>query len=391
MREKQTIAHRLEKIKPSATLAVTSKAKKLKSEGKDVVNFAAGEPDFDTPEFIKNAACRAIAEGFTKYTPSTGTAELKELIASKLKHDNGLEYSKEQIVVSCGAKHSIFNTLFSLVNPADEVLVPLPYWVSYPEMISLCEGVPQFITTSAKNNFKFTPEELTKHINHKTKLLILNSPANPTGSVYSEKELKEIADICVQNDIFVLSDEIYEKLIYDNHRHVSIASFNKNIYSRTITVNGLSKSYSMTGWRIGYLGASPEIAGAISKIQDHSTSNPASISQKAAVAALQDNSSFSEDIRLEFQKRRDYCILRLKGMKKIGYVKPSGAFYIFCDIAKTGIDSVTFASRLLDEVLVSLIPGEGFGVDEFVRISFATCLPQLEKGMNRIEEWLKKL
>jgi len=382
------IAERLKKINPSTTLAITSKAKKLKSEGKDIVNFAAGEPDFDTPDFIKEEAIAAIKAGFTKYTPTTGIPELKKLISEKFKNDNSLEYLPEQIVVSCGAKHSIFNALFVLVNRGDEVLIPSPYWVSYPEMVNLCEGTPRFIKTRPENNFKITAGELEKNINSKTKVFILNTPSNPTGCVYTKEELTQIARILSQKNIFVISDEIYEKLIYDGLKHTSIASFNPQIYDLTITVNGLSKSYSMTGWRIGYLGAAKDIVEAISKLQDHSTSNPTSISQKAAVAALSAPDDFSKKLCEEFERRRDYCAKRLAAMKKISYVLPKGAFYIFFDISKTGLDSGTFANRLLDEEYIALIPGNGFGMDDYCRLSFATSMEQLTKGMDRLEEWL---
>jgi len=391
MRIDTKLAERLKKINPSSTLAITSKAKKLKSEGKDIVNFAAGEPDFDTPDFIKEAAIAAIKSGFTKYTPTTGIPELKKLIADKFQRDNSLNYNPDQIVVSCGAKHSIFNALLVLVNRGDDVLIPSPYWVSYPEMVNLCEGIPRFIKTEAENNFKITIKDLERNISPRTKLLILNSPGNPTGCVYTLEELKEIAKVLSRKKIFVISDEIYEKLIYDNLKHISIASLGQDIYNLTITVNGLSKSYSMTGWRIGYLGGPLDIVDAISKLQDHSTSNPASISQKAAVAALSAADDFSQNICQEFKKRRDYVISRLKKIKKLSFVVPQGAFYIFCDISQTKMDSSALADRLLDEALVSLIPGEGFGRDDYVRLSFATSMEQLEKGMNRIEDWLSKI
>jgi aspartate aminotransferase len=384
------LARRLEKINPSSTLAITSKAKKLKSDGFDVVNLAAGEPDFDTPDFIKNAACEAIKSGFTKYTPTTGIPELKQLICEKFKKDNGLEYTPGQIVVSCGAKHSIFNALFVLVGEGDEVLIPSPYWVSYPEMVKLCGAHPKFIRTILDNDFKLKPKDLEKNITSKTKVLILNSPSNPTGCVYNLDELRAISEICVQKNIFLISDEIYEKFIYDNLRHISIASLNQAIYELTVTINGLSKSYSMTGWRIGYLAAHLSIAEAVSKLQDHTTSNPASISQKAAVAALSAEDGFSRKVCAEFQNRRDYCVTRLKKMRKINYCFPKGAFYIFCDISQTKMDSVTFSDRLLDESYLSVIPGEGFGMDNYVRISFATSMEQLKKGMDRLEEWLAK-
>ena len=382
------LAKRLNKINPSATLAITAKAKKLKSEGKDIINFAAGEPDFDTPDFIKDAAIASIKAGFTKYTPTTGIPELKNLISNKFKKDNSLDYAPSQIVVSCGAKHSLFNTLLALVDREDEVLIPSPYWLSYPEMVNLSEGIVRFIKTSPVNNFKITIADLEKNINAKTKMLILNSPSNPTGCVYNLEELKEIARICVAKKIFVTSDEIYEKIIYDNLKHISIASLGKDIYDLTITVNGLSKSFSMTGWRIGYLGGAQYIVEAISKLQDHSTSNPASISQKAAVAALNAPDDFSRNLCQEFQKRRDYLAKRLSGIKKISFILPQGAFYVFCDISQTGLDALTVANRLLDEAQVALIPGEGFGRNDYIRISFATSLQHLEKGMDRIEEWL---
>jgi aspartate aminotransferase len=391
MKIETRLAERLKKINPSSTLAITSKAKKLKSEGKDIVNFAAGEPDFDTPDFIKDAAIKAVNSGFTKYTPTTGILELKKLICQKFKKDNSLEYSADQIIVSNGAKHSIYNALMVLLNRADEVLIPLPYWVSYPEMVNLCEATPRFIKTTAANNFKISVTDFVKNITPKTKIIILNSPSNPTGSVYNRSELEAIARICVEKNIFVISDEIYEKIIFDGLIHESIASFNKDIYNLTITVNGLSKSHSMTGWRIGYLGAPLDVANAISKLQDHSTSNPNSIAQKAAVAALSAAEDFSDKWRQEFTQRRDYLAQRLKNIKNLSFSLPQGAFYMFCDISKTRLDSLTFTNRLLDEEYVSVIPGVSFGMDDQIRISFATSLVELKKGMDRIEKWVAKL
>ncbi|MDP3042295.1 MAG: pyridoxal phosphate-dependent aminotransferase [Candidatus Omnitrophota bacterium] len=385
------LAERLKKINPSSTLAITSKAKKLKSAGKDIINFAAGEPDFDTPDFIKEAAIQAIQSGFTKYTPTTGTAELKKLICQKFKKDNSLEYAPDQIIVSNGAKHSIYNVLMVLANRSDEVLIPLPYWVSYPEMVNLCEAIPRFIKTTAANNFKISVKDLLRQITPKTKILILNSPSNPTGSVYNKEELSGIAKICVEKNIFVISDEIYEKITFDGLKHESIASFNKDIYALTITVNGLSKSHSMTGWRIGYLGAPPDVAAAISNLQDHSTSCPNSIAQKAAEAALSAPDDFSNKLRQEFSKRRDYLAARIKGIKGLGFCLPQGAFYMFCNISKTGLDAMTFAKRLLEEEYVSLIPGSAFGMDDHIRISFATSMDELEKGMDRIQKWIVKI
>ncbi len=390
MRIETRLADRLRKINPSSTLAITSKANKLRSEGKDIVGFAAGEPDFATPDEVKTAAIEAIKGGFTRYTPTTGIPELKKLISEKFKRDNGLVYEPNQIVVSCGAKHSIFNALFVLVDKHDEVLIPSPYWVSYPEMVNLCEGTPRFIKTQAANNFKMTREDLEKNITPQTKVLILNSPSNPTGCVYSVDELRTISEICVEKKVFVISDEIYETIIFDGLKHGSIASFGQEIYDLTVTINGLSKSHSMTGWRIGYLGGPRDIVEAISNLQDHSTSNPASISQKAAVAALSMPGEFSAACAMEFQKKRDYAVKRLKNIPRISYCYPQGAFYIFCDISALKLDSLSFATRLLDEAGVALIPGKSFGRDDYVRISFATSMAEIEKGMDKIESWVKK-
>ncbi|MFA4842897.1 MAG: pyridoxal phosphate-dependent aminotransferase, partial [Candidatus Omnitrophota bacterium] len=343
------------------------------------------------PDFVKAAAIEAIKSGFTKYTPTTGIPELKMRICDKFNKDNRLNYGPAQIVVSCGAKHSIFNALMVLINRGDEVLIPCPYWVSYPEMVNICEGKPRFIETSAKDSFKLTPADLKRQIHSKTRVLILNSPSNPAGCVYSEEELKDIADICASKKIFVISDEIYEKIMFDGQKHVSVASFGEPIYNLTITVNGLSKSHAMTGWRIGYLGAPIDIAEAISRLQDHSTSNPNSIAQKAAVAALSGPDDYSGAISVEFQKRRDYIVSRLQNIKKLNYVLPRGAFYIFCGISKTGMSSSIFASRLLDEAGVAVIPGDAFGRDDYIRISFAACMDEITKGMDSIEAWLKGL
>jgi len=391
MRIDTILSERLKKVQPSSTLAITSKAKKLKNEGKDIVSFAAGEPDFDTPDFIKEAAIEAIRSGFTKYTPTTGIPELKSAICEKFKKDNGIVYVPSQVVVSNGAKHSIFNALMALIGCDDEVLIPSPYWVSYPEMVNICQGRPVFIKTKPENNFKFSGKDLEKHITAKTKLLILNSPSNPCGTVYSRKELEEIAAVCVKKRIFVLSDEIYEKITFDNLNHCSIAALNSEIYSFTLTVNGFSKSHSMTGWRIGYLAGSQDIVDAISKLQDHSTSNPCSIAQRAALAALRAPGDFEKKMCAEFEKRRNYCLERLSKIKKLTFIAPEGAFYIFCGISKVKLDSFVFAQRLLDEASVALIPGGAFGRDDYIRMSFATSMEQLKKGLDRIESWLNSL
>ena len=389
MRVNTRLAERLKKVSASVTLAITSKAKKLKAEGLDVISLAAGEPDFDTPDFIKEAAVEAINKGFTKYTPTTGIPELKKAIAEKFQRDNSLKYEPKQIVVSCGAKHSIYNALSVLVDKDDEVLMPSPYWVSYPEMVNLCQGVSRFIKTSIESGFKMDVSDLERYISSKTKVLILNSPSNPTGSVYTEDELRAIAEICAKKKIFVISDEIYEKLIYQGQKATSIASLKDDIYNLTITVGGLSKSYAMTGWRIGYLGAPQDVIDAISKLQSHSTSCPSSISQKAAAAALNTKSDFMEKMVVEFQKRRDFVAGKLDRIPKISFTLPAGAFYIFCNISKSGLDSVSFATRLLDEAKVAVIPGVAFGDDNYIRISFATSIEELDKGLDRIASWLK--
>ena len=363
----------------------------MKNEGKDVVNFGSGEPDFDTPEFIKSKATAAIKNGFTKYTPTAGTRQLKEAICAKLKRDNGLNYEPSSIIASNGAKHSIFNTLFALVEEDEEVIIPSPYWVSYPQMVYLCNAKPRIIETKQVDNFKIAAYKLKQNINPKTKVLILNTPNNPTGAVYSLSELQEIAKVCVEKNIFVIADEIYEKLIYDDSGHISIAGLNKEIYNRTITVNGLSKSHAMTGWRIGYLAGPAEIVKEIAKIQDHTTSCPSSISQEAALAAIAEDDGFSKKMRQEFRRRRDYLIERLKELKQLDFIVPRATFYLFCNIKKTGLNSTEFVQRLLNEQSVLLTPGIAFGDHDYVRFSFATSMGQIEKGMDRIEQWLRQL
>ena len=387
-----SLSRRAQEVSPSATLQITATAKRMVKEGKDVVAFGAGEPDFDTPDAVKSAAVAAIQSGFTKYTPTSGIPELKDAIVKKLKNDNGLDYEAGAVVVSCGAKHSLYNIFQVIVDAGDEVLIPVPYWVSYPEMVKLAGGKPVFIQTNLKEDFKITPEKLRSCISKKTKALVLNSPSNPCGVVYRRKELNAIADFCVENNICCISDEIYEKIIFDGIEHVSIASLSEKIKKLTVTVNGFSKSYSMTGWRLGYCVAESGIAKAISNIQDHSTSNPTSFVQKAALAAFSLGPAFFDDIRRKFQERRDYIVSRLDKMSKfLSYKKPEGAFYIFVNIKKTGMDSFAFAKRLLEEKYVALIPGGPFGSDDYVRISFATSTEKIKTGLDRIEEWVGQL
>lgn len=389
----QTLAlklnRRVKDIEGSSTLAITARANELKAQGKDVVNFAAGEPDFDTPDSIKAAAIKAIEKGLTKYTPSTGTLELRETIAQKFKKDNHLDYKPNQIAVSCGAKHSIYNVIQILVDDGDEVMIPSPYWVSYPEMVKLAGGKSVFIPTTAQAGFKITASQLAPYITPKTKLLILNSPSNPTGMVYSKKELEPIAELCVKHNIYVISDEIYEKLIYDTSEFSSIAALGKDIYDLTVTVNGVSKAYAMTGWRIGYCAAHPKIMEYVKRFQDHTTSNPASISQAAALQALRETEESISKMREEFKKRREIMISAFDKVKEISYIKPQGAFYLFCDFSKLG-ESNLLAKRILDEVNVAIIPGEGFGAPGFIRMSFATSQERILEGSRRIIEWIKK-
>jgi aspartate aminotransferase len=381
------LSSRVKSVNPSMTLAITAKAKKMKKEGQDVVSFGAGEPDFDTPDHIKAAAIEAINGGFTKYTPASGMSELKEAIADKLKTDNGLEYSPSSIIISCGAKHSLYNIFQSICEDGDEVIIPSPYWLSYPEMVRLAGAKPVFIKTGEKEGFKIKVEDLKKAVSKKTKAVIINSPSNPTGAIYGKRELQEIADIAVTKKFFVISDEIYEKLIYDNGKHVSIASLNEEIKKLTLLVNGISKSYSMTGWRIGYTAGDQEVVDSINKIQSHSTSNPSSISQKAALEAIKGDQSSVDPMRSEFESRRNYIIKRLNGIKGFKPVNPQGAFYVFCNISETGLDSLALSNKLLDEIKVAVIPGKPFGSDEHIRLSFAIGKDEIKEGADRIERW----
>lgn len=384
------LARRVSDISESVTLEIGARAKKMVKEGIDVVSLAAGEPDFDTPEHIKQAAIKAINEGFTKYTPSSGMLELRQAISRKFKKDNDIDYTPEQIVVSNGAKHSINNVFQVLCEEGDEVLIPAPYWLSYPAMVNMAEASPVFIPTKKENNFKLTEKDLESKITKKTKCLILNSPSNPTGSVYSPDELKMVAKVALKHKFYVMSDEIYEKLIYGSTKHVSIASLGKDIKDLTVTVNGVSKSYSMTGWRIGYAAGPSEVMKAIGNLQSHAASNPASISQRATLAALEESQDCVEKMKCEFAKRRDMMVAGIEGIKNMSCIRPEGAFYLFCDISKLKIGSVEMANRLLDEAKVATIPGEPFGADDFIRLSFATGEEKIKKALSRIKEWVEK-
>lgn len=394
------LSKKAEKIQPSITLEITAKAKKMKSQGIDVIGFGAGEPDFNTPENIQKAAVAAMKEGYTKYTPASGILELKEAVVKKFKVDNGLEYSTDQIIISTGAKQCLCNAFQAVLNPGDQVIIAVPYWVSYPELVRLSGGVPVFVDTKEENDFKYTVEDLQKAYTDKTKVIIINSPNNPTGSIYSEEELKQIADFAREKDILILSDEIYEKLIYGNRRHVSIAGISQDAYSRTIVINGVSKTYAMTGWRIGYCAADKDIIKLMSNVQSHTTGNPNSIAQYAALAALNGENSQIENMVDEFKKRREYMIEKIDSIEGLSCLKPEGAFYVMLNISKTfgkTIDghsignSLEFSSLLLEKEKVAVVPGLGFGIDGYVRLSYATSMENIKRGLDRIGQFVSKL
>jgi aspartate aminotransferase len=385
------LAERATILTPSLTLSIDSKAKAMKAEGIDVCGFGAGEPDFDTPEHIKAAAMAALEGGFTKYTPSSGTPELRQAISDKFKNDNGLDYKSSQIVVSNGAKHSCYNAILATCQPGDEVIIPAPYWLSYPEMVRLAGAEPVFVQTKEENGWKMTAEEFQDAMTPRTKMVIINSPGNPTGAVYTREELEAIVEVAIEEEILILSDEIYEKLTYEDTKHVSVASLSQDAYNLTITINGFSKAYAMTGWRLGYLGAPEPIAKAIDAIQSHSTSNPCSFAQTGALAALKGDQAPVEDMRAEFDLRRQYMLSRLKSIPRITVVDPKGAFYVLANISQLGLNSSNFAERLLSKHHVAVVPGVAFGDDRTVRLSYATSLDIIKKGLDRIEEFCRTL
>lgn len=383
------LSRRVKDLKPSITLEITAKAKKMRSEGIDIISLSAGEPDFNTPDLVKEAAKQAIDDNFTRYTPAAGILELRKGVAEKLKRDNDLEYSPECISLCSGAKHAIYNVIQVLCDPNDEVLIPAPYWVSYPEMVLLASAKPVIIPTTESINFKITPDLLEKYVTKKSKILILNSPSNPTGMVYSREELKALSEFVCENDLIVISDEIYEKLIYDGE-HVSIASFHDEIKQRTVVVNGFSKSHAMTGWRVGYTAARIEIARAMNNLLSQSTSNVSSITQKASLAALLVEESVIRNMRNEFLKRRDLIMDRLNNIAGVTCLKPEGAFYVFPNIKNLQRgSSMTVANALLDQAEVAVVPGIGFGADENIRLSYACSAEDITEGLNRFEAWAK--
>jgi aspartate aminotransferase len=385
------ISARAAQLTPSLTLSIDSKAKAMKSEGIDVCGFGAGEPDFDTPEHIKAAAIAALEGGFTKYTPSAGLPELRQAISEKLEADNQIKYRPSQIVVSCGAKHSCYNAILATCQTGDEVLIPSPYWVSYPDMVRLAGAEPVIVPTTERNGWKMRASDFENAMTPRTKMLILNSPGNPTGSVYTREELEGIVEVAAEEDIYILSDEIYEKLVYDDVKHVSIASLSQEAYDLTITVNGFSKAYAMTGWRLGYMAASEAVAKAVDNIQSHSTSHPCSFAQKGAVAALKGDQQPLADMRDEFNMRRNYMYDRITKIPNITAVKPLGAFYVLVNISQLGLSSQNFADRLLSKANVAVIPGIAFGDDRTVRLSYATSIDIIKKGLDRFQDFCRTL
>jgi aspartate aminotransferase len=396
-----SISARARNTAPSSTLAINAKAKAMQAQGKDVIGFGAGEPDFDTPDYIKQAAIDAIRAGYTKYTPSSGDVDLKDAIVSKLQRDNGLRYGRENVIVSCGAKHSLYNVFQAMLDPGDEVLIPAPYWVSYPEQVKLADGLPVFIATLPANEFQPAGDAIRAAITPRTKAIVLNSPSNPTGGVAARAQVEEIVSIAVENNLYVVSDEIYEKLLFDGRTHLSPASLSEAAYRQTITINGCSKAYSMTGWRIGYLAsADTELVAAMGRLQDQSTSNPTSISQKAAVAALNGPGEAIEEMRVAFEDRRNVIVEKLNAIPGVTCRLPGGAFYAFPDISALigkrygerligGSDDL--AGYLLEEAGVAVVPGSGFGADRYVRLSYATSKQNIVKGLERMDAAIRKL
>lgn len=381
------IADKFTEITPSLTLAITTQAKKMQAEGQDIASFGAGEPDFDTPQHIKDAAIEALQAGRTKYTAVTGIPELKKAIADKLKAENGIDYAPSQISVNCGAKHSCYNAILACCNPGDEVIIPAPYWTSYPDMVRLVGAEPYCVETKRENQWKLTPEEFEDSISGATRMLILNSPNNPTGSVYTKAELEALVEVAASEDIIILSDEIYEKLIYNGKKHVSTASISEAAKKLTITINGFSKVYSMTGWRLGYTAAPQEIADVIDTIQSHTTSNPTTFAQYGALAALQGDQGFVNDMVEEYDMRRQYMLSRLQKIRNIEVVEPDGAFYFLVDTTKMGLSSMNLSEKLLSRYRVAAVPGLAFGHDHSVRLSYATSLDVIKKGLDRFEEF----
>lgn len=385
------IASRVGKVTPSLTLAIAAKAKAMKSEGIDVCSFSTGEPDFDTPQHIKEAAKLALDEGKTKYGATAGEPKLREAIAQKLNRDNHLNYRPENVLVTNGGKHSLFNLMLAVIEPGDEVIIPAPYWLSYPEMVTIAGGIAVIVDTQQENDYKITPEQLRQKITPQTKLFVLNSPSNPTGSVYTPDEIRALGEVVVEKDILVVSDEIYEKILYNGAEHLSIGAVNEEVFKRTITSNGFAKAYSMTGWRIGYIAAPIEIIKAATTIQSHATSNVCTFAQYGAIAALNSSQDCLQQMLDAFTQRRKFVLERINAISKLSCSQPNGAFYVFVDIGKTGMNSTDFSDKLLESQQVAVVPGVAFGADSCIRISYATDLTTLEKGLDKLDKFVCSL
>ena len=394
------VSQRAKNLVPSATLVISNKARQMRAEGIDVIGFAAGEPDFDTPDHIKEAAVQAIREGFTKYTASGGINELKDAVVTKLKRDNGLTYARNQVLISCGGKHSLYNVFQALLDPGDEVIIPAPYWVSFPEQVKLCEAIPVFAATAERDGFRLHRGAGESLVTPRTRILVLNSPSNPTGAALTRKELEGLASLAVERGFWILADETYESLVYDGYQHLSIATLSEAMYARTILVNSLSKAYAMTGWRVGYTAGPRDLITAMDGLQSQMTSNPTSIAQRAAVVALTGPQDPTHRMREEFARRRRYIVDRLNAMPKVTCLNPEGAFYVFPNVSglygkrsqeKHIGNSTEFSSYLLDAARIAVVPGVEFGNDNHIRISYATSMANIEKGMDRMAEAVRAL
>jgi len=385
-----SISSRIEKVSPSLTLAVTAQTKALIAQGEEVYALAGGEPEIDTPTFIKEAAVKALMDGKTKYTPSGGIPELREALSEKFKTDNNLDYAPNQICVTAGAKMACFNAILAMVEEGDEVIIPTPYWVSYPEMVRLAGGIPVLVETKESTGWKMTPDQFEEAMTPATKMVIINSPGNPTGAVYTKEELLGLGEIALSEDIMILSDEIYEKLVYGDSEHVSIASLSEELYNLTITVNGFSKAFSMTGWRLGYTAAPKAVAEAIDKIQNHTVSNATTFAQYGALAGLQGDQSFMEDLRGEYDVKRQFVLSRLQAIQNIRVIEPKGAFYFFVYTGEMGLRSTNLCDKLLSRYTVAAAPGVAFGYDNGIRISYCTTLDVLNEGLSRFEQFCRE-
>jgi aspartate aminotransferase len=385
------LTKRISQVPPSITLEITAKAKKMREDGIDVCSFTAGEPDFDTPDHIKEAAKLALDQGKTRYGPAAGEMPLRQAIAKKLQQHNGLDYTAQNVIVTNGGKHSLFNLMLALIETGDEVIIPAPYWLSYPEMVKLAEGTPVIVSTTAANDYKITPDQLRQAITPRTKLFILNSPSNPTGSVYTPDEIRALAEVVVEKDILVVSDEIYERLLYDGIEHLSIGAVNEETFKRTIISNGFAKSYSMTGWRVGYLAGPLELIKATSIIQGHSTSNVCTFAQYGAIAALESSQECVETMLKAFTERRKVIVEGILAIPKFSCSNPMGAFYVFVDISQTGMTSLQFSDAILEQQEVAVIPGIAFGADDCIRFSYATSMETIKKGLDRLEKFVSSL